>query len=249
MARTKVATPVMAWVLRIFVLLNLISTVGFIIYAIILENPPTSALPLGLLVIGVVGATTGLLGLMASCCYRSCLMTLYVVLAVLVTLAELGITLSLFFGTSQVVDNLAEAEYGPTPTQDQIDSIHTKVVQGRWFFLVVVVLQFIGMVAGLILRLCVFPRAADYEEGGFEAGGGAHQATLSQIQMENLKHSTLGRGGGGGGIGGGGDEPAAYYAGSKKISRSVTKKMAQKYGDYSHSSDFKKGWFARTFGV
>lgn len=40
------SSPALAWTLRLFIFLNLVSTVGFIIYAIILQNPPKSALPL-----------------------------------------------------------------------------------------------------------------------------------------------------------------------------------------------------------
>ncbi len=38
--------PLVTWTLRIFLLLNLLSAVGFIVYAFILQNPPTTALPL-----------------------------------------------------------------------------------------------------------------------------------------------------------------------------------------------------------
>lgn len=47
-------------------------------------------------------------------------MNFYLILGVLITLAELGITLSLFFNESAVVNNLASAEAGGgTPTQAQ----------------------------------------------------------------------------------------------------------------------------------
>ena len=36
---------VLTWTLRIFILLNIMSAVGFIAYAFILENPPKTALP------------------------------------------------------------------------------------------------------------------------------------------------------------------------------------------------------------
>lgn len=38
--------PALVWALRSFLLLNFCSSLGFIIYAFILENPPKTALPL-----------------------------------------------------------------------------------------------------------------------------------------------------------------------------------------------------------
>lgn len=47
-------------------------------------------------------------------------MSAYLVLAILITLAELGITLAMFFAETTVVNNLATSEAGGgTPTQDQ----------------------------------------------------------------------------------------------------------------------------------
>jgi hypothetical protein len=46
MARTTRDKPVVAWLLRGFLLLNFCSAVGFIVYALILQNPPKTALPL-----------------------------------------------------------------------------------------------------------------------------------------------------------------------------------------------------------
>lgn len=45
MASPRQRAPVV-WAMRMFVLLNLMSSVGFIVYALILENPPATALPL-----------------------------------------------------------------------------------------------------------------------------------------------------------------------------------------------------------
>jgi hypothetical protein len=56
-----------------------------------------------------------------------------------------------------------------------------KVANGRWFFLVVCILQFISMLVALVLRVCVYPRERDFEN--FEEGGeGTKAASSSQIQ-------------------------------------------------------------------
>ena len=45
MARTR-DRPALVWLYRIFLGLNFCSAVGFIVYALLLENPPSTALPL-----------------------------------------------------------------------------------------------------------------------------------------------------------------------------------------------------------
>jgi hypothetical protein len=47
MARRENAA--LTWTLRAFILLNIMSAAGFIAYALILENPPKTALPLWVL--------------------------------------------------------------------------------------------------------------------------------------------------------------------------------------------------------
>lgn len=126
----------------------------------------------------------------------------------------------------------------------RVNSAQTKVSQGRWFFLVVVVLQFISVLVGLVLRFCVFPRQQEYYADDFAEGGFNHQSTVAQVQMENLKASVAGRSTGA-------TNPEAsqsFYAGSRKINKSVSKKMTAKYGDYAHDADFKKSWWSRMFG-
>ena len=46
MARSRRDSPVLAWILRVLLLLNLLSAVGFIVYSLMLQNPPKTALPM-----------------------------------------------------------------------------------------------------------------------------------------------------------------------------------------------------------
>lgn len=229
MARHRASTPWMVWIMRATIVLNLLSTIGFIIFAVILQNPPKSALPLGLLIVGIIGAIAALIGLFASCFQKGCCMMLYLILGTLITLAELGITLAMFFGKSSVVENLAKSNCScSTPTQDQLNSSNTKVSNGRWFFLIVLILQTISVLVAVVLRVCVFPRSEEYDD--FEAGGSNHTSTVGSVQLEELKHSVTGRA-----------TPAtnpesgsSFYSSSKRMSRSVSRRVEQKYGAFMH---------------
>ncbi len=60
----------------------------------------------GLCIIGVVAILSFLVGLFGSCYKRWCL-SVYLMLGTLVTLAELGIVLSLFFNLDNVIENMS----------------------------------------------------------------------------------------------------------------------------------------------
>ncbi|KAL4855458.1 Dual specificity protein kinase YAK1 [Chlorella vulgaris] len=145
--------PVTAWLLRCFLLLNACSAIGFIVYALILQNPPKTALPLGMLIVGCCALVAVLIGLVGSLRVTCCL-TLYLYLGGLVTLAELGITLSMFFNYNGTVDALVKysKENDPDWTKADTTALKDKVANGRWFFLVVCVLQFISMLVALVLH-------------------------------------------------------------------------------------------------
>lgn len=242
MARSR-ERPVVAWMLRSFLLLNFLSAVGFIAYAFILQNPPKTALPLGLLIVGVCALVAVLVGLVGSLRINCCL-TLYLYLGSLITLAELGLTLSMFFNYGNTVDDLVkyEQENDPDFTQADKQELKDKVAGGRWFFLVVCILQFISVLVAVVLRVCVYPRERDFEN--FDEGGEADaRPSSSQIQMQKLQQSVSGRSPGSGSL----PSPGAASYASSKLYKSTTAKMAAKYGDYAQDSEFqqKKGWFGR----
>lgn len=233
MARAR-DRPAFIWMMRIFLGLNLLSAIGFIVYALILENPPKTALPLGMLIIGCVGmaaVVVGLLGtLRADCC-----LTIYMWLGCLLTLAELGITLAMFFNYKNILDQLYKSNDAKASERK---SIAAKVSGGRWFFLVVCCLQFVGVLAAIIFKMC--GRAREFESFEDGAEGGAN--TNSQIQMQKLQSSINGRQ-----THNVSTSPGTAAYASTKLNKSTTQKMAAKYGEYT--SEFKqKGFFSRAFG-
>ena len=72
---------------------------------------------------------------------------------------------------------------------------------------------------------------------------------MAQIQLENLKHSVL-RGSKSNAGGGGGGPPTDnnFYTSSSKLYKNVTKKMSQKYGEFTNDTAFKVKWWQRMPG-
>ncbi|PSC74358.1 RWP-RK domain-containing (ISS) [Micractinium conductrix] len=238
MASPRQRAPVV-WAMRMFVLLNLMSSVGFIVYALILENPPATALPLGMLIVGIIGLVSvpfGVLGSMRG----NCCLSLYLFMGVLLTLAELGMTLSLFFNYEHTVDDIwkhARAKENADGDADKFtnadkEALKSKVSNGRWYFLVVCCLQFVGVIATLLLKYCGKQREFESFEDNPEAGP---QPSSAQIQLQKLKESVSGRALNGSMAH---TSPSTSSYASSKLNKSITQKMAAKYGDFT--SEFKQ---------
>lgn len=244
MARKRESNVALAWTLRVFAVLHAVTAAGFVAYGCIVQYPPKAALPLGLVVLGCIGLVIALLGFIGSF-YQRCCLAPYLVLAALMTVAELGITLSMFFALDQAVTEVVKSMgvKGLKKAQEE-KHVREQITGGRWFFLVMVLLQAIGLLVAVVIRVCVVPRQQSYED--FEAGqrdAAANAGAQQQIQLENLKssiqRSASKRGG---------PEPGGQYASNSKLYRNVTQRMASKYGDYTTDSSFQKSWWQRTFG-
>ena len=82
-----------------------------------LSAPATRAARRGLIIVGSIGAAASLLGCFGTACNRCCLPT-YLILGTLVTLAQLGITISLFVNLTGNVNSIANYEIEQDPTWD-----------------------------------------------------------------------------------------------------------------------------------
>lgn len=71
----------------------------------------------GLVIVGAFSFFTSLFGLIGSYCWLWCL-TMYLVLGCMLTMAQLGIILSLFFNLNGVVANIAEYRVNQDPYWD-----------------------------------------------------------------------------------------------------------------------------------
>ncbi|KAL4452625.1 hypothetical protein ABPG75_008287 [Micractinium tetrahymenae] len=237
MARTR-DRPALVWLYRIFLGLNFCSAVGFIVYALLLENPPSTALPLGMLIVGIVGLVSVVIGLLGSL-RANCCITLYLWLGSLLTLAELGMTLSMFFNFHNTVNDIWKSNHAKGKEKKEISS---KVSAGRWYFLVVCCLQFISILVAVAFKFCGRQRDFEsFEDNEKGSDGQSSNAGNSSIQLQKLQASISGRQ-----AHSFTTSPSTAAYASSKLNKSTTQKMAAKYGEYT--SEFNnKGFFSRMF--
>ncbi|KAG7673544.1 hypothetical protein NADE_004769 [Nannochloris sp. 'desiccata'] len=185
------------WSLRILSSISAVIGIGFIIWSTIIQSPPKSALPVGLIVLGALALVLALVGLFHSMCGRLAPLT---------------------------ADQVAEQE-----------SLTSNLEIGRYVFLVFIILQFIALLVTIVMRV-KFPHVTESED--FEEQRGARSA-MAQIQMESLKNSVSRNKQA--------TSPAPsegnFYAASNKMYKSVTKRMSQKYGEFTQDPAFQKKWW------
>ncbi|KDD76086.1 hypothetical protein H632_c362p1 [Helicosporidium sp. ATCC 50920] len=232
-----------AWALRTVAILNFLFGLAFLIYGLVIQTPPKTSIPLGTVILGTLSCVVALFGIIGSWRWLCCL-TAYLVCGCLVTLGQMGIVIAMFVNEDAIVNQQAtwNMNNDPTwlPTPDNIQSIANQINVGRWFFLVGVILQAIGLMVAVFLRLRK-PAESEYDEFDAEQAKEMQRTADQQVQMQELRDGlgrpsgapqTMGR--------------ANLYA-SNSLNKSVSKRMTGKYGDYSHDSSFQKGWFSKMF--
>ena len=243
--------------------LSTVLGIGFIVWGVIVQNPPETALTIGMVILGSLALLVGLWGLLASVMGHCCLAVLLLV-AFLVNIGELALTIRLMVdmesSVNTLVDNTmngyketvketadqnAQSAANGNPvntnnrrlfqkkTKEELTTEFTNDLQyARYIFFAFSLIEFILIITTLIIKW-----RRPYANGvdGDEEDQLAAKSTMAQIQLEGLKNSVSQNNGN-----------DSFYSTSKKAYRSVTKKMTQKYGEFSHdaawSSSGKKWW-------
>ncbi len=247
------------WSLRALAGMSAVIGVGFIVWAIVIQNPPKSALPIGLIILGSLALFSALMGLFHSMCGRCCI-NMFLFFTGLLVIGEFAIVIALFAdldgNVQQIYDYDIEQEKADKKdgnrrmllqTDDPTDGmsadelslwegIKSDLEIGRYVFLVFVLLEFIALMVTIVMRVR-FPHKEGPEQ--FEEQQAARSA-MAQIQMESLKQS-VGR------SNKYATSPAPndgnFYTASGKMYKSVTRRMTQKYGEFTTDPAFQKKWW------
>lgn len=245
------------WSLRALSGISAAIGVGFIIWAIVVQNPPKSALPVGLIVLGSLALFVALMGLFHSMCGRCCI-NMFLLFTGLLVIGEFAIVISLFADLDGNVQKIYDYEIeqekaskkgkdrrllqdDPTAgmSADELslwEGIKSDLEVGRYVFLVFILLEFIALMVTIVMRVR-FPHKESPDQ--FEEQQAARSA-MAQIQMESLK-SSVGR------SNKYATSPAPsdgnFYTASGKMYKSVTRKMTQKYGEFTTDPAFQKKWW------
>jgi hypothetical protein len=210
----------------------------------------------GMVILGSLALFIGICGFFISFLGRCCLAILLFV-GFLVSLGELALTISLMVdmdsSVSKLVDNTLNSykdsaktavEDQVTPnarrlmaarkTREELTNEYTNDLQyARYIFFVFSLIELIMILVTVIIKI-----KHPYKNGveGDEEDQLAAKSAMAQIQLEGLKSSVKGSENGRG--------DGSFYTSSKKMYKSVTRKMTQKYGEFTSDPAFqsKKWW-------
>lgn len=216
----------------------------------------------GMVILGSLALFVGLLGLLLSFMGRSCLSVLLLV-AFLVCIGELALTIRLMVdmdaSVSALVDSTIDSykDEVQETVQEKAESKTRKLLEkktkeeltteftnelkyARYIFFAFSLIELILIIATLIIKI-----KHPYKDGieGDEEDQLAAKSTMAQIQLEGLKSSVKNNET---------SNDSSFYNSSKKMYKSVTKKMTQKYGEFTTDpawSSQKKSWWQNIPGL
>ena len=217
-----------------------------------------------MVILGSLALFVGLLGLLLSFMGRSCLSVLLLV-SFLVCIGELALTIRLMVDMEGSVNALVDSTIDSykddvnAKIQDNADSKSRRLLEtqkktreeleneftndltyARYIFFVFSLIELLLIIATLIIKI-----KHPYKDGiaGDEEDQLAAKSTMAQIQLEGLKSSVRSNEN---------SNVSNLYGSSKKMYRSVTKKMTQKYGEFTADpawSNQKKSWWQNIPGL
>lgn len=215
-----------------------------------------------MVILGSLALFVGLLGLLLSFIGRSCLSVLLLV-SFLVCIGELALTIRLMIDMDGSVNALVDSTLDSykdeakgnignivdtktrrlleKKTKDELTTEFTNDLKyARYIFFAFSLVEMILIVATLVIKI-----RHPYKDGieGDEEDQLAAKSTMAQIQLEGLKSSVKNNES---------SNDSNFYNSSKKMYKSVTRKMTQKYGEFTTDpawSNQKKAWWQNIPGL
>lgn len=179
--------------------------------------------------------------------FGRCCMNVFLALILVISLSQLALLITLFVNLDSSVDKLVKykedhSEKKPTESmiQDWTDEYSQSLKIGRYFFLVFVLVELVVVFVIILVRI----RNPHIEESESIEDQRAARSAMAQIQLESLKTST-GRSTASPGM----DTNTSFYTASSKMYRTVTRKMTEKYGEFTQDPAFQKKWWKKIPGL
>eukprot|EP00208_Stichococcus_sp_RCC1054_P006488 CAMPEP_0206148948 /NCGR_PEP_ID=MMETSP1473-20131121/37523_1 /ASSEMBLY_ACC=CAM_ASM_001109 /TAXON_ID=1461547 /ORGANISM="Stichococcus sp, Strain RCC1054" /LENGTH=192 /DNA_ID=CAMNT_0053546385 /DNA_START=279 /DNA_END=857 /DNA_ORIENTATION=+ len=140
--------------MRLFLVVEVIVGALFIIFALILQTPPKSSVPIGLIVVGGLTLINSLFGCVGSC-YKRSMLTIYLIIGTVLTLAQAVLVFYMFGKPGTIANNIAEDD--SSRDLGSAGNIRRQILWVRWILLGFVIAEIVGLLTALILRCCVDP--------------------------------------------------------------------------------------------
>lgn len=141
------------FIMRVFLVVEVIIGALFIVFALVLQTPPKAAVPIGLIVLGGLTLINSFFGCIGSC-YKRSLLTMYLIIGVVLTAAQAVLVFYIFSKPNKISNNIARSD---TSGNLKASTIHNQLVWVRWVLLVFVIAELVSLLTAFILRCCVDP--------------------------------------------------------------------------------------------
>lgn len=195
----------------------------------------------GMTILGAIALLLALIGVLQTVVGRGCWAVFLATISV-VALSELALIITLFANFDSSVKNLVKYDMENADPEDEkkdekelTKSYSDDLKVGRYIFLVLVIIEIIVIIVTVVVHV----RNPHEEEPETLEEQRAARSAMAQIQMESLKNSTS-RSSASPGM-----DSNSFYTGSAKMYKSVTRKMTEKYGQFTQDPAFQKKWWRK----
>lgn len=187
MAKCIPRNDCLPFIMRLFLVAEVIVGALFIVFALVLQTPPKAAVPIGLIVVGALTLINSVFGCIGSC-YKRSMLTIYLIIGTILTLAQMVIVFYMFGKPDKIANNIAKNDKGSDLGSS--GSVRRQILWVRWILLGFVIAEIVGLLTALVLRCCVDP---DGHYGNFSDEEARYNTQMNSIPNSSSATNQTGR--------------------------------------------------------
>jgi hypothetical protein len=147
------------FLMRFFLVMEVLVGIAFIIIGLVLQTPPKAAVPICLIILGGLTLCNAFFGCIGSCYYRA-LLSVYLMIGTLLTIAQAVLVFYIFGKETKVVNDISGYRSDDPNNIINIGSanhVRKEVNVAKWILLVFVCCELVSLFIAFIMRFCVDP--------------------------------------------------------------------------------------------
>lgn len=183
MAKCIPRNSCLPFIMRIFLVVELVIGALFVIFALVLQTPPKAAVPIVLIILGGLTLINALFGCIGSC-YKRSLLTIYLIIGTILTAAQAVLVFYIFAKPQTIANNIAKND---TNRNLKAGNVRNQLVWVRWILLAFVIAEILSLFTAFILRCCVNP---DGNYGNFSDEEARYNTQMNQMPNSNASASS-----------------------------------------------------------
>lgn len=157
MAKCIPRNACLPFLMRFFLVMEVLIGILFIVFALVLQTPPKTAVPIGLVVLGGLTLVNSLFGCVGSCYVRK-LLTWYLVIGVILTAAQAVLVFYIYGNEAKVARTIATYDKQDARVQlSDIADVRKTLDYVKIVLLIFVIAEIISLTIAFVMRCCVDP--------------------------------------------------------------------------------------------